>query len=351
MLEATHARRLFHFKEPAATSRGVMTTRESWFVKVWERGFPERAGVGECALFRGLSAEDRPGYEELLAAACARVNDFHAGEWRACSSVCLGMETALADLRHGGERRPFPSPFTRGEREIEINGLVWMGDRERMARRVEEKLAAGFRCLKVKVGGIDFGEELEMLREIRSRFPAGTLQLRLDANGAFSPATARGKLEALARLDIHSIEQPLRRGAWRETRALIADSPVPVALDEELIGIVTRAGKVEMLDSLSPRYIVLKPTLAGGFASCDEWIALAAERGIGWWVTSALESNVGLNAIAQWCATRGGELPAGLGTGELYTDNIPSPLARRGSALAFDPAGAWDLQTLFPTPS
>ncbi|MDR2414073.1 MAG: o-succinylbenzoate synthase [Odoribacteraceae bacterium] len=348
MLKAIHAKRLFHFKEPAVTSRGVMTTRESWFVKVWEQGHPERHGVGECALFRGLSHEDRPGYEEHLAAACARVNDFRPGDWNEQSSICMGMETALADLQNGGNRQPFPSPFARGEREIEINGLVWMGNRVQMMQRAEEKLAAGFHCLKLKIGGVDFREELEILSDIRSRFPADRLQLRLDANGSFSPADAREKLERLALHDVHSIEQPLPPGMWRETRALAGESPVPVALDEELVGVTGRARKIELLDSIAPRYIVLKPSLAGGFDSCDEWISLAAARDIGWWVTSALESNIGLNAIAQWCAARAGELPAGLGTGQLYADNIPSPLVQRGNALAIDPRGSWDLQTLFP---
>jgi o-succinylbenzoate synthase len=335
MLEATCTKHVLRFKEPAVTSRGVMTTRETWYVTIREAGRPERAGVGECALFRGLSAEDRPGYEERLAEACAQVNDFRPEEWRAWSSICTGMETALADLRNGGERLPFPSAFTRGEREIVINGLVWMGDRERMARRVEEKLAAGFRCLKLKIGGIDFEEELALLREVRVRFPAADLQLRLDANGAFTPAEAPRKLEMLARHDVHSIEQPLRPGSWREMRALCARSPVPVALDEELIGVTDRAAKIELLETLAPRYIVLKPTLAGGFDSCDEWIALAEERGIGWWATSALESNVGLNAIAQWCATKENPLPQGLGTGQLYVNNVPSPLVQRGATLAF----------------
>jgi L-alanine-DL-glutamate epimerase-like enolase superfamily enzyme len=259
------------------------------------------------------------------------------------------VETALADLRNGGERLPFPSPFTRGEREIEINGLIWMGRREVMIQRVEEKLAAGFRCLKLKVGAIDFEAELELLRAIRSRFPAGEVELRVDANGAFTPATAPRKLEQLARLDLHSIEQPLRPGQWQATRELCTRSPIPVALDEELIGVTSRQQRIELLESIAPRYIVLKPALAGGFDACDEWIALAGERGIGWWVTSALESNVGLNAIAQWCATKDTALPQGLGTGQLYVDNIPSPLVQRGATLAYRPGGRWETRSLtFP---
>jgi L-alanine-DL-glutamate epimerase-like enolase superfamily enzyme len=335
---------VLHFKEPAITSRGVMTRKECWYVKAWEEDDPGRFGLGECPLFRGLSAEDRPGYEERLGEACARVADFRPGEWREWSSICLGMETALADLRNGGERLPFPGPFTRGEEALEINGLVWMGSREQVARRVEEKLAAGFRCLKLKIGAIGLREELELLRSARDRFPG--VQLRVDANGAFTPGEAPRVLEQLARLGVHSIEQPIRRGQWREMRALCRESPVPVALDEELIGITRREEKIALLEEIAPRYIVLKPSLDGGFDSSGEWAALAGERGVDWWATSALESNVGLNAVAQWAALAGGISPRGLGTGQLYADNIPSPLESRGRFLTYHPGGAWDSRSL-----
>ncbi|MDR2130107.1 MAG: o-succinylbenzoate synthase [Odoribacteraceae bacterium] len=348
MLEAFHAKYLLRFNEPAVTSRGVMTVKECHYVLVRERGVPGRFGIGEVPLFPGLSAEDCPGHDARLDEACARVNDFRPEAWRAWSSICFGMETALADLRNGGQRLPFPSAFTRGEQAIEINGLVWMGNREQMARRVDEKLAAGFRCLKLKIGGIDFEEERALLREIRARYPAATLQLRLDANGAFSPREAPRKLEQLAAYDIHSIEQPIRQGQWRAMCAVAVASPIPVALDEELIGVTSRDERQALLDTIAPRYIILKPSLAGGFQSCDEWIALAGERAIGWWVTSALESNVGLNAIAQWCAPRVGNLPQGLGTGQLYANNIPSPLLQCGVTLVHDPRGTWHLATLFP---
>jgi o-succinylbenzoate synthase len=346
MLKATYARRMLHFKEEAVTSRGAMRRRECWFVKVWEEEEPERFGVGECALFRGLSAEDVPGYEEQLARACARVNVFQEEEWREWSSICFGMETALADLAHGGQRLPFPSAFTRGEATVEINGLVWMGRREQVARRVEEKLAAGCRCLKLKIGALAPEDDMALLRSIRERFPATELEVRVDANGAFSPGEAPRVLECLARYDVHSIEQPIARGQWREMRALCAASPVPVALDEELIGVYDREMKVELLETVAPRFLVIKPSLVGGFASSMEWIELARERGIGWWITSALESNVGLNAIAQWCARLGTTTPQGLGTGLLYTDNIPSPLVMHGQRLGYRPDGTWDLSSL-----
>ena len=347
MLKATFVRRLLQFIEPAITSRGALATRETWYIKVWRRDDPTRYGIGECALFRGLSAEDGSDYEQRLSEACARVNEFSAAEWRDCSSICFGMETALADLQQGGARVVFPSPFALGESVIEINGLVWMGSREQMTRRVEEKLAAGFRCIKLKIGGIDFREEVAILREIRARVAANELQLRLDANGAFTPRNALQRLDALARFDIHSIEQPIRQGAWKEMSRVARHSPIPVALDEELIGVSSRTRKMELLDCISPTYIVLKPSLAGGFASCDEWIELANARSIRWWATSALESNIGLNAIAQWCFARGGLRPAGLGTGGLYINNVLSPLAQRGRFLSIDPRASWNVDSLF----
>lgn len=348
MLEVTYTKRLLRFRVPAKTSRGTFTVKPCWYVKVWDSDRPGCHGIGECAPFPGLSAEDHPGHEARLADACARVNDFHPDRWRHLSATCFALETALADLRSGGRRLLFPSSFTAGEYPVQINGLVWMGDRRQMARAVEEKIAEGFRCIKLKIGGIDLRDEIALLRDIRSRFPADRLQLRLDANGAFTPGEASRVLETLARFDIHSIEQPIPPGQWEHLRALCSSSPVPVALDEELIGITSRERKIELLERVVPRYIVLKPSLAGGLASCEEWISLASERDIGWWATSALESNIGLNAIAQWYATRPTGIPQGLGTGELYTNNIPSPLVRRGPDLVLDLTGNWDTSELFP---
>ncbi|MDR1415314.1 MAG: o-succinylbenzoate synthase [Odoribacteraceae bacterium] len=342
MLQALFAKRLLRFKSPAVTSRGVMMEKETWFVKVRETG-SDRFGVGECPLFRGLGADDRPGYADRLAEACARVADFRPEEWREWSSICFGMETALADLREGGRRVPFPSDFSRGA-PLEINGLVWMGSRQQVERRAEEQLAGGSRCLKLKIGATDTRATLELLASVRSRFPA--VQLRVDANGAFDPAGARRVMEELARLDVHSIEQPIRPGQWREMRDLCRDSPLPVALDEELIGVTDPRQRIALLEEIRPRYIVLKPSLVGGFEASDEWTRLAGERGIDWWATSALESNIGLNAIAQWASLRGGISPHGLGTGTLYENNIPSPLETRGGFLRYQPGGEWDLRSL-----
>ncbi|MCH5327613.1 MAG: o-succinylbenzoate synthase [Coprobacter sp.] len=346
MLRAAYTPYLLHFKTPGGTSRGVLHEKETFFVKVWDESDPSRYGVGECALFRGLSADDVPGYEEKLRQVCRDIDRIGPADLREWSSIRFGVETALADLRNGGCRIVVPSPFVTGERPIEINGLVWMGDRETMRRRIEEKLKAGFHCIKLKIGAIDFDAELSLLQEIRSRFGPETIELRVDANGAFSPSEAPEKLEQLARFRLHSIEQPLRQGQWEELAALCRNTPLPVALDEELIGIGDPARKMALLDTVAPQYIVLKPALAGGFSGAEEWIELARKRGIGWWITSALESNVGLNAIAQWTASLDPALPQGLGTGQLYTDNLPSPLEQCGSVLTCNPDLTWNLNRL-----
>lgn len=302
-------------------------------IRIWEEECPEVVGLGECALFRGLSADDRPGYEAKLQEVCRnidRIDEVDLSEW---SSIRFGVEMALADLRNGGRRIYFPSSFTHGEQAIEINGLVWMGDRDTMQRSIREKLDAGFHCIKLKIGAIDFEAELSLLRDIRQQFSAREVELRVDANGAFTPETAVERLEALSRFDLHSIEQPIRAGQWQQMARLCRISPIPIALDEELIGINHSAQKQALLEEINPQYIILKPALCGGFSGAAEWIRLAGERCIGWWVTSALESNIGLTALAQWTATLGNPMPQGLGTGQLYTNNLPSSLCRTGSVL------------------
>lgn len=337
MLAAAYSNYLLHFKVPSGTSRGILTDKETFFIRVWEEARPERAGWGECALFRGLSAEDAPDYEEKLRQVCRDIGRLRVEELEDWSSIRFGVEMALADLRNGGKGIYFPSAFTEGKRKIEINGLIWMGDRHTMMRRIEEKLQAGFRCIKLKIGAIDFEAELALLAFIRKRYDRGKIELRVDANGAFSPQEALRYLRALSVYDLHSIEQPLRAGQWEETAALCRESPVPIALDEELIGVNGLAGKKALLDTIRPAFVVLKPALAGGFGGAEEWIRLCRERNIGWWVTSALESNIGLNALAQWTATLNNSMPQGLGTGELYTNNIPVSLCRKGRYLYLDP--------------
>lgn len=347
MLNATYQRYQLCFKEPAGTSRGILTEKETYFIRIRDDRFPEVSGIGECGLFRGLSAEDSPDYESRLAEVCRNIDSVDLKELDDASSIRIGVEMALADLKNGGKGIYFPSAFTDGNKSVEINGLIWMGDRETMLARIEEKLAAGFHCIKLKIGAIDFESELSLLRYIRSRFGRERVELRVDANGAFAPGEAVEKLERLAEFDLHSIEQPIRAGQWEAMARLCAVSPVPVALDEELIGVFPLIEKRRLLSCLHPAYLVLKPTLCGGFAGAEEWIRLAKETGTGWWVTSALESNVGLNALAQWTATLDNAMPQGLGTGKLYTNNIPCCLRQSGEKLSYDPMAVWEAGKVF----
>lgn len=329
--------RLLHFKQPAGTSRGTYTTRQVWYVSLSSDAYPGRTGIGECAPLPGLSCDDLPGYEQILADACRRLEQ--AGELdveslRPYPSVLFGLETAIRHYE-AGSWALYDTPFSRGEAGIPINGLIWMGDFDNMLRQIETKMEAGYRCIKLKIGAINFEDELALLRHIRAHFPAKDIELRVDANGAFSPQDAMEKLKRLAEFDLHSIEQPIRAGQWEEMARLAADTPLPIALDEELIGCNSPGDKRKLLSAIRPQYIILKPSLHGGMAGGSEWIEEAGKQHIGWWITSALESNIGLNAIAQWCATFGNPLPQGLGTGLLFTDNVEMPLQIRGDALWF----------------
>ena len=335
MKRAEYSRYLLHFKEDAGTSRGVLKEKETFFVKVWDESCPEVFGMGECALFRGLSADDRKNYEEKLEEVCLRIEEVKMEELEEWSSIRFGVEMALQDLAMGGCQLYFPSAFTEGRQAIEINGLIWMGDKSTMLQRIQQKLEAGFPCIKLKIGAIDFEAELSLLQYIRERFSCEKVELRVDANGAFAPEEAMSKLEALAAFGLHSIEQPIRQGQWEEMAHLCRETPIPIALDEELIGVYGRKKKLELLEKVQPQYIILKPALCGGFSGAREWIELAEKRGIGWWVTSALESNIGLNALAQWVATLGNPMPQGLGTGQLYTNNLWSPLRQEGECLIY----------------
>ncbi len=335
MKRAEYSRYLLHFKEDAGTSRGVLKEKETFFVKVWDESCPEVFGMGECALFRGLSADDRKNYEEKLEEVCQRIEEVKMEELEEWSSIRFGVEMALQDLAMGGRQLYFPSAFTEGRLAIEINGLIWMGDKSTMLQRIQQKLEAGFHCIKLKIGAIDFEAELSLLQYIRERFSREKVELRVDANGAFAPEEAMSKLEALAAFGLHSIEQPIRQGQWEEMAHLCRETPIPIALDEELIGVYGRKKKLELLEKVQPQYIILKPALCGGFSGAREWIELAEKRGIGWWVTSALESNIGLNALAQWVATLGNPMPQGLGTGQLYTNNLWSPLRQEGECLIY----------------
>mgnify|MGYP000894346531 CR=1 FL=1 len=335
MLKASYTPYILHFKVPSGTSRGVLTQKETYFLKVWDEHNPDCFGIGECALFKGLGTDDRPDYEAMLQTVCRgidRIDEIDLSTW---SSIRFGVETALLDLQHGGRRMIYPSEFTAGKQAIEINGLIWMGDKRTMASRIDEKLAAGFSCIKLKIGAIDFDDECELLAAIRRRYSREDIELRVDANGAFSPYDALEHLQRLSAYDLHSIEQPIRAGQWEEMARLTSESPLPIALDEELIGYNTWEEKQRLLSAIRPQYIIIKPSLHGGLAGGEEWIAEAEKLNIGWWITSALESNIGLNAIAQWCATFQNPLPQGLGTGLLFTDNVEMPLEIRKDCLWF----------------
>lgn len=343
MLHACYAPYRLSFKEPSGTSRGVLTYKDTYFVRIRDDE-TSRIGWGECALFRGLGSDDKPGYETVLADACRRMSSCPPEEVLASleewTSIRFGFETALLNLQGWTD---YPSSFDAGTYPVTINGLVWMGDKDTMLSRMEAKLEAGFRCIKLKIGAIDFEAELDLLRAVRSRFSRSEVELRVDANGAFSSDEALRKIETLASYDLHSIEQPLRAGQWDAMAALCAVSPVPVALDEELIAcsVVRPEVVASLLDAIKPQYIVLKPSLTGGFTGSDCWRKAAEERGIGWWITSALESDIGLAAIARYTASLHPVLPQGLGTGALYTNNIVSPLRLVGDQLTYQPDVAW----------
>lgn len=346
-MRAAYAPYKLRFIAPAVTSRSVMTEKDAYYLKVWNEEDPKRFGIGECALFRGLGADDREGYGNRVEQLCSDINSGRdVGDLSEWGSILFGWETAVRDLANGGERVPFRSEFACGREEITINGLIWMGSAREMADRIRTKLDAGFRCVKLKIGGIDFDRELELLRYIRERFSADVLELRLDANGAFTPTNALGRLDALAKYGVHSIEQPIRQRQYEEMARICRESPIDIALDEELIGLKQTVAKERMLDEIRPRYVILKPSLCGGFASADEWIRLASRRGIGWWATSALESNIGLNAIAQWVSAYRPRMPQGLGTGMLYTNNVESPLRQERDVLRYDSEGCWSLPDL-----
>lgn len=331
--------RTLHFKQPAKTSRGQYTSRISRYVVVESGGV---RGVGECATLPDLSCDERPDYVLLLRQFCdviERTGRIPYEALRPYPSMLFGIETAFAQLAAGGSTALFDTPFARGEVGIPTNGLVWMGSYDQMLARMQEKLDLGFRCIKLKIGAIDFDKELELLRIIRSAFPKDKVELRVDANGAFAPNEAMVRLEQLARYDLHSIEQPIRQHQWADMARLCQESPIAIALDEELIGVNIPSEKERLLDTIHPQYVVLKPSLHGGMMGCEEWVSMAKIRGIGSWMTSALESNVGLNAIAHLAARTYGTddiMPQGLGTGQLFTDNIDMPIALRGERMYYD---------------
>ena len=349
MLQASYRKYVLRFKRASGTSRGVLSEKSSWFIFLNEKNEPDKIGIGECGLLKGLSVDDHPGFETQLRHICELINSgqtISEKELIDFPSIRFGLETAFLDLASDPSKILFPSAFTQGKAYIPINGLVWMGTIDFMQRQIREKINAGFRCIKLKIGAIDFNQELELIRSIRKSFAASDIEIRVDANGAFKTDEALEKLNQLAAFHIHSIEQPIRQGQWDEMATLIKKSPIPVALDEELIGIHDPVMKQKLLEELKPDFLILKPGLLGGFEAANDWIKLAAQHQTGWWVTSALESNIGLNAIAQWTFRLNNPMPQGLGTGELFTNNIPSPLRIVDGALTYHTELPWKTQIL-----
>lgn len=341
-MKASYYKYILQFKRPSGTSRGVMTEKETWFIILEKDG---KKGIGECGILRGLSADDRPDYEEILRWTC---NNIHLGEnqlWEALMefpSIQFGVEMAFRSLESETPFLLFPSDFTKGEKSIEINGLVWMGEEAFMKRQIEEKLATGFRCVKLKIGAIDFDQELQLLRYIRQHFTPEQVEIRVDANGAFDKTSALDKLNQLSGFELHSVEQPIQKNNTDSMAELCKTTPIPIALDEELIGVFSLAEKEALLQKIKPQYIILKPSFVGGFRGSKEWIALAEKYNIGWWITSALESNIGLNAIAQWTFLQNNSMPQGLGTGALYTNNFDCPLQVAQGQLWYKKELDWD---------
>jgi len=341
-LKASYFKYSLKFKQPSGTSRGVLTEKETWFIVLEDN---EKKGVGECGILRGLSVDDRIDYEEKLKWTCENI---HLGEeklWQELiefPSIQFGIEMAFLSLRSESPFQLFPSEFVSGEKSIAINGLVWMGDEAFMKRQIEEKISQGFGCIKLKIGAIDFDKELGLLRFIRQNFDEKTIEIRVDANGAFNGNEALDKINQLSGFKLHSIEQPIQKNNTDTMSVLCKNANLPIALDEELIGVFSSSDKENLLQKIMPQYIILKPSFIGGFRGTLEWISLAEKYNIGWWITSALESNVGLNAIAQFTFTLNTTIPQGLGTGSLYTNNFDCPLVVEKGQLWYKPNLKWN---------
>lgn len=362
-LRASYFKKVFEFNFNARTSRGLMENKVSWFTKLWDERNPKTFGIGECGPLPGLSLDATSDFEDVLEKILLDINELNSpkvspqfdplknGAFKEIISddfpaIRFGIETAWFDLQRGGSRIIFKNDFLLGK-PIPINGLIWMGESPEMLEQVHKKVSQGFRCIKLKIGGLDFGVECDVLREIRRHYSSSDITIRLDANGAFQPDEALSKLQALSKFDIHSIEQPIKEGQQDEMQSLCGKSPIPIALDEELIRHQKIGNKRKLLTELRPAYIILKPTLHGGISGCDEWIDLAENMGIGWWITSALESNIGLNAICQYTANRKISLPQGLGTGAIYQNNIGSPLTVSDGHIFHDNSRGWSLESFF----
>lgn len=347
-MQATFSKYSLKFKTPGSTSRGILTTKDTYFLKIFNN---EQFGIGECGLFKGLSVDDVPGYEEKLTWTCKEINqnqDVLLDELTKFPSIQFGLEQAFLSINNYDTHKIFPSNFTNGEDSIPINGLIWMGDERFMRKQISEKLSKGYSTIKLKIGAINFDTELRLLKSIREEYSSNDIELRVDANGAFDHKTALEKLKRLSNFDLHSIEQPIKPGQWEEMANLCAESPLDIALDEELIGIFNKNDKEKLLNLIQPQYIILKPSLIGGIQGSMEWIIAAEKAQAKWWITSALESNIGLNAIAQFTYSLNTEIPQGLGTGKLFTNNIKSPLKIENGKLHYSNKIQWgNVDSLF----
>ncbi|WP_310377644.1 o-succinylbenzoate synthase [Flavobacterium sp.] len=341
-MKATYYKYILNFKQPSGTSRGVMTEKETWFLVLEQDG---KKGIGECGILRGLSIDDKPDYEQKLQWTCANIHLGKTVLWESLiefPSIQFGVEMAFQSLASENPFLLFPSHFTAGIKSIPINGLVWMGNEAFMKQQIEEKIADGFHCIKLKIGAIDFDAELQLLRFIRQHFTPEQMEIRVDANGAFGLSLALDKISQLSEFKIHSIEQPVQKNNTDTMSELCKITPIPIALDEELIGVFSIQEKEELLQKIRPQYIILKPSFIGGFRGTKEWISIAEKHQIGWWITSALESNIGLNAIAQWTFLQHNSMPQGLGTGALYTNNFDCPLEVSQGQLWYKNDVNWD---------
>jgi o-succinylbenzoate synthase len=341
-MKASFQKYTLKFKQASGTSRGILRTKETFFLFISNES---SEGVGECGLFRGLSCDDRPDYEEKLKWLCENINlekEVLLLELSEFPSIQFGLEQALKSLESKDKFQLFPSNFTQGIDSIPINGLIWMGSKEFMLDQIKEKLQSGFTTIKMKIGAIDFATELELLKYIRKEFLVSEIELRIDANGAFDPNEALEKLKRLSEMELHSIEQPIKQGQWQEMARLCEETPLDIALDEELIGIHSVTKKEKLLLTVNPQYIILKPSLIGGIGGSNEWINLSNSHNVAWWITSALESNVGLNAIAQFTYDLGVKIPQGLGTGGLFTNNFKSPLEIKKGKLHYNINKDWN---------
>ena len=343
-MKATFFKHTLQFKQASGTSRGVLTLKDTWFIKL-ENNILK--GIGECGMFKGLSIDHRDDFELKLKWTCQNIDlglEVLLGQLVSFPSIQFGLEMAFASLNNKSPFELFPSEFTKGKDSIPINGLIWMGESSFMKQQIKDKLEGGFSCIKLKIGALDFETELAILKSIRNEYDMQTIEIRIDANGAFKPNEALEKLKQLSDYNLHSIEQPINQGQIDDMAQLCLDTPIPIALDEELIGIFSVTNKQFLLQTIKPQYIILKPTLVGGFKGSQQWIDVAESNKIGWWVTSALESNIGLNAIAQWTYTLNNTLPQGLGTGGLFTNNVQAPLVVRSGRLFYDLKTKWNLK-------